>query len=145
MSKLLAVILLATGCFAQQVVNKPVQFNAVGQMLPGSIPTSGTCIVGPAANCLMVIKYAPTTADPTFGWPYLCAADFVGTGQTITMTDGNGIPWIVSGGTLGSSGAAVGWTLPLTDDARCRVFPGGIYIAAGTTGATGSLIFKYNK
>lgn len=127
--------LFAASAFSQTVVAKPGQLDNTVQMLPGAIPTSSKCLVGAASTCIV----------RTTSTPYVCAADFTGTGQTITMQDGQATPvvWIVGGGVLGGVGAPVGWGWGVSRDSDCRPFLYGVYLVAGTSGATGSVTIKY--
>lgn len=131
-------LMTVTALFSQTPVPQPTQFLFTVQTIPAAIPTSNTCIVGFAVGCLL--KLIPGHSDP-----YLCGADFSATGQTITLSDANSIPWVVNGAALGASGAPVGWVFVAPNDAACRMFPGGVYIQAGSSGVTGRLTIKYNK
>lgn len=135
---LLSIILVVgtvTYVTAQNIQPKAGQLNNLVVMLPGAVPTSNTCLVGAGSGCLL-----KTTATP-----YVCEADFTGTGQTITMQDGQVTPviWIVGGGALGAMGAPVGWSWNASRDSECRIFPYGVYLVAGSGGATGSVTIKY--
>lgn len=134
---ILALVIVAS-LVAQTPVPQPTQFLFTVQTIPAAIPTSNTCIVGFAVGCLL--KLVPGHTDP-----YLCGADFSATGQTITLSDANGTPWVVNGAVLGASGAPVGWLFVAPNDAACRMFPGGVYVQAGSSGVTGRLTIKYNK
>ena len=125
---------------AQVVMTHPKSFTNVVMMIPGAVPTSSTCLVGYATGCILRYSKNSTSSDP-----YVCAADFTATGQTITMQDGQAtpVPWVVGGGVLGSSGSPAGWTWTAPTDAECRIFPGGVYLQANGSGATGSVIIKY--
>ena len=120
-------------------------FQYTVQTIAGAIPTASTCLVGPAKTCKLQIATV-VSSDPTFGSPFLCAVDLVGTGQTITIQDGQATPvvWIVGGGALGSSGNPTGYEWHVAKDDQCRPFLGGLYIIAGSSGATGRLLIKYN-
>lgn len=130
---------------AQTVVVQPAQFNYVVQMVPGTIPTSNTCIVGFASTCISKLTNSSPGTPTSPNDPFLCAADFTATGQTITLQDANSTPWVVGGAVLGSSGSPVGWTWIANSDSTCRRFPGGVYVIAGGAGVTGSLTIKYNR
>ena len=140
MKKLFALLFVGMLLWGQSVVPQPGQFTTTVQMLPGAIPTSLTCIVGPGSGCLLQI--AAPSPGTTATDPYLCAADFLASGQTITLQDGQPTPvaWIVGGGALTG-----GWEWHATTDSTCRVFPQGLYIVAGSSGVTGKLTIKYNK
>lgn len=136
MKKILLFLLFATSFYAtaQTVVAKPGQLNNLVQMVPGAIPTSSKCLVGIASTCIV----------QTSSTPYVCAADFTGTGQTITLQDGQATPVVWLGGAvLGAIGAPVTWLWNSPIDSGCRAFPYGVYIVAGSSGATGSVTIKY--
>lgn len=133
----LAVLSLA----AQTIVPQPTTFTNLGQMKPGAIPTSLTCLVGPAGSgCVQSIA-----ATTTSGSPHLCAIDLLATGQTVTIQDGQGTPVKWYSTTLGTSMVPAFFEWHAGKDDACRVFPAGIYIQASATGATGRLSFKYNQ
>jgi len=135
----LSLLGLLFGAFlsAQTVVPQPGQFQFTVQTLPGAIPTSLTCLVGKAVGCILQLK--PQNSDPQ-----VCGFDFTATGQTITMQDQNGTLWVINGATLGSSGSPVGTMWQAPNDSGCRIFPGGVYIQANTSGVTGRITIKYN-
>lgn len=137
MKSLLSILFLAAACLqAQPIVVQPGSLNQAVQTRPAAIATSLTCLVGFASGC--TFRLPVTSSDP-----YLCSADFTATGQTITMQDANGVPWIVSGGALGSSGNPAGWEWHSSATISCRWFPGGVYIQANATGVTGKLSVSY--
>ena len=119
---------------------KPTQLPYVVQTLPGAIPTSMTAIMktcttnqNPGTGCL------PVGIDV-----YVCYVDLVGSGQTITIQDGQATPvaWIAA--PLGTSGNPTSWIYVANDDARCRWMPGGVSWQASASGATGYLTIKHN-
>ncbi len=122
---------------SQTIVAQPTQFTKTVQTIPGAISTSLTCIVGYASGCLLKLT-------DKFTDPYVCGADFTATGQTITIQDAAGVLWIVNGGILGATGAPAGWAFTPSNAAGCRLFPGGVYIQAGSSGVTGRLTISYN-
>lgn len=128
--------------YAQTPVPQPTNLPFIVQTLPAAIPTSSTCIVGPksVSGCLYKITPSASSTDP-----YLCAADFTATGQTITMQDGNGVVWIVGGGALGTSGSPTGWEWHAADTSSCRVFPNGLYITSSGAGVTGKVTIRFNQ
>lgn len=121
----------------QTMVQHPGQFNNTWSMFPGTVPTSLTCLAGTASTCKVVLTSANSD-------PYVCAADFTATGQTITLQDTNGTLWIVGGGALGSGGNPTGWEWHAYNDSLCRQFPRGVYITSNGAGVTGSVIVKWN-
>lgn len=136
---LLAVILIGGAALSQTLIPQPSQLNQAVQTLPGAMPTSLTCIVGRASSCLFVLRSTDTD-------PYLCNADFTATGQTITMQDANGIIGLLSGAPLPVSGSTpTSWAFMANNDASCRIFPGGVYIVAGSSGVTGKMTIKFNR
>ena len=114
-------------------------------MIPAAIPTSSTCIAGFASTCKLQLVNTQPGLSYSPNDPFLCAADFTATGQTITMQDANSNLWIVGGAALGSAGTPTGWSWLANSDATCRRFPGGVYIQSNGAGVTGSLTIKYNK
>lgn len=139
MKKLITIAGLALSiATAQTVVRRPAtSFNSAVVMVPGSFPTSLTCLVGYATNCTFRLFRSVTSTDP-----YLCASDITATTQTVTIQDSAGVAWInqvLGGGTTTTDR----WQA--SDDTRCRVFPDGIYIQASAGGVTGSLTVKFNK
>lgn len=150
--KLLALLgVVALTCLslpAQTVVPfSQANFNYTVQTIPGAIPTSSTCVVGPLDACNLKIVASSFSNDPTYGAPFLCAVDLLGTGQTITIQDGQVTPvkWIVAGAALPATGStATGFEWHADKDSNCRPFIGGLYIQAGSSGVTGRLVIKYN-
>lgn len=146
MKHILTILILGTiPCFAQLIVQQPGQFNNAVQMVPGAVPTSRTCLVGFSSSCLYVLTNTQLGQPTSINDPFVCSADFTGTGQTITLSDINTTPWVVGGAVLGSSGSPVGWVWTAPSDLTCRRFPGGVYIQAGSSGATGSVTVKFMK
>ncbi len=126
---------------AQTIIPQPAQFLTVVQTVPGAVPTSLTCLVGFDSSCLYKLTHNPTATDP-----YVCGGDIEAAGQTILLQDANAVTLLNN--TLGSSGSQMTWFFPtpLTNsDTGCRMFPGGVYIQAGSTGATFRLTIKFNK
>ena len=125
---------------AQTPQNRPISFNRVVEVRHAAIPTSSTCIIGPNPSCNMVITQATNGPDST---PYLCAFELAGTGQQITLADGNGkAPY---NGVLGTGGAQV--TNAMTwSDTSCVAYSGGLYAYTNsTTGAIMALTIKFNQ
>lgn len=126
---------------AQTVVQQPAQFNNVVQTLPGAMPTSLTCVVGYAVGCILKLTATGSSTDP-----YVCGGDIEASGQTILLQDANAVALLNN--TLGTSGNVVTWFFPTpltSKDDGCRVFPGGVYVQAGSSGVTFRLTIKYNK
>ena len=140
--------LVAITATAQTVVQaSQSNFAYKVQTVPGAIPTSLTCIVGPAVGCKLQITPVNPSSDPTYGAPFLCAVDLTATGQTINIQDGQAtpVPWIVAGAALPATGStATGLEWHADNDSSCRPFIGGLYIPAGGSGVTGRLLIKYN-
>lgn len=131
----LLLVSLAANC--QTIIPQPTQFLHTMQTVPGAIPTSLTCLVGRASGC--IFRLSNINSDPQ-----VCGFDFTATGQTIMMQDQNAVPWIINGAALGTLAAGVGtlWTAP--NDTGCRMFSGGVYIQAGSSGVTGRVTIKFN-
>jgi hypothetical protein len=141
MKRILISLITVGSIFAQTgTTAKPTQLPYVMQTLPGPIPTSMTAVM---KTC--TANQQPTTGCLPLGKDiYVCYVDLVGTGQTITIQDGQATPisWIAA--PLGSAGTPTSWMFVANDDARCRWMPGGVSWQASATGATGYFTIKHN-
>lgn len=135
MRYLLLLILIADPLLSTTVQQAPGSFSITYEMVPGAVPTSNTCLVGPISGCLI----------QTQSTPYVCEADFTATGQTITLEDGQPTPVVFINNTLGSTGSPTTWIFSAAGDSYCRSFPSGVYLQANGSGATGYLKIKWNK
>ena len=139
--RLFIISALLSPVWAQVVITKPAVLTTVVQVVPGPVPTSLTCLVGFASTCLYKLVNTISSTDP-----YVCSGDITSAGLTILLQDANATPLLNN--TLGTVGSATTWFFPtpLTgNDSGCRMFPGGVYIQAGSAGATFSLTVKFNK
>lgn len=127
----------------QIIAAQPTQLTKVVQMVPGAVPTSLTCLVGFSSSCVLQITNSTPGAPYSPNDPFVCAADFAATGQTVLMQDANANVGLVTGAALGSGGTKTSWSYVAAGDSYCRRFPGGVYVQAGGAGVTGSVTIKY--
>jgi uncharacterized membrane protein len=129
---------------AQTITTRANTFNHSAEMRLQAVSTAGTapCLIGPGSGCSQTVAQATTAAPPAYvpdSTIYVCGGLLIGTGQTITLTDGNG--HTVYSGVLGASAAPV--TYPISS--TCIAFVGGVFLNASASGAVASLVFQWNQ
>ncbi len=90
----------------------------------------------------------PNNMNSFKGNRYICSIEVRGTGQQVTLSDGQGGSFLWPGGatsTIGVSGTSTTSLFVAPNDSLCRFMPGGIFLSANATGVTATLVVKHNS